>query len=479
MFEGGRRADSGRAMLVLALAISSTSACGSDGAAPQAGAGNHVGVSVGGRPWLLSQGEIVFQDALPNGQPGWQVVMSSKEHDRCSLNVDAIVTGDTSAAFMTVSVPVEPGHYDLKALGGAAITNAPLNVDAIPEGSLEVVAVDPATVTLRIEGTEAVSHRVVSQTFVVDSCGYSGQDVVTFERCDLPTADLSSGSFPPFRAVSPAGRVVVPTGNGALSVLARHDDGAGHCQYQLDPAYGTDGVVHLPKPARETAFDAAERLYVTTGLVLQDPQQPGSLFRIAPGPVVSSCRYTGMADANLTDDAPDHLLVLPDGTSAYLAWRGQEWQLDLASPSLGARDLPCDLVARDPMAALYTDALSADASGLIFLRDLNGRRRAAVTDFGLVPQRYFGGTPSGAGEQGFQGVDLFARCPAGFCAAQDGALKVFSADGAFVQMIQLENELGARALATYVVAGNGDGYLRATLGSDTPATDVVYRLRAK
>jgi hypothetical protein len=451
-------------------------ACGGNGVqGPGGSGGTSVDVMLGGRAWHLGQGEILSEIPLTNGQRAWQVVLTSRDHDRCSLTLSDASTTSDDVAFVMATVPAAVGRYDIATLGVSL--RAGFTLDVVAEGSLEVIAIEPRLVTIRIDGKRTISGERLAATFQIDGCGFSGQDLFTLQRCDLPVTPDALQVGRRLQAVSPGGRVVVPMTADTLGVYARRDAGGGACRYELDATYGDGGQLRLPKPYRQAAFDAAERLYVTGDLAFQGPQQPGSLYRITPGMPVVSCRYNQTANAGVTDGAPDDLLVLPDGSAVYLVWRGAEKRLDLASPSVGAADLPCDFIARDPGLALYTDALSADADGLTFVRELGERTRAAVTDFDLVPVRYFGGTPSGLGEQGLTDVTLLARCPAGFCAASARVLKAFGAEGQFRQMIQLQSELSEVATAMHLAHGkSGEGYLRVALGTNYPPVDTVYKL---
>jgi hypothetical protein len=137
-----------------------------------------------------------------------------------------------------------------------------------------------------------------------------------------------------------------------------------------------------------------------------------------------------------------------------------------------------DLARADP--GIGRRIVDADLDGVAIESHVG--TRAAVTNFALVPKRYFGGSPSGLGQQGFTDVKLLARCPAGFCAASRNALKVFDADGQFAQMIQFAAELGAPLEPAFLVEGKeGAGYLRGflSIAGSTARTDVVYKMTRK
>lgn len=459
------------ASLALGQGCGGGDASGAGGALGAGIPGGPISVASGGKSWEFRQGEILAQVQTANGQPALDLWALPSDFDRCSLKSDDPVTSD--GARLHAAVPPHVGSYDIKDLGPVAIY-AGLDLVIIDQGRLDVVAMDGAKMTVAINGSSSLNANALAGTIQVDTCGFTGQNLFTFESCTAPPSEEPGGYVPSLDAVSPGGRIAVAAGNNVLAVYARSAGADGSCTYRLDPAYGNAGMVPMPKSYRQSTFDRDERLYVTTN---PGQGQPASISRIAPNAAAVSCRYNEQASAVVTDDAPDRFLVLPDGSAAYLAWRqAGEARLDLGSPSISDRDLPCDFVWSDGP-AYYSDALSAGSDGLVFLRMLGDRTRAAITDLALMPIRYFGGTPSGAGEQGFADVRLMARCPAGYCAANGTALKVFAQDGQFVQMIRLASEFGQPFQVKFVGEGkNGDAYLRGPLGNGNSAVDVVYRM---
>jgi hypothetical protein len=459
--------------------------CGGDGTAGGAGPfgaipPSPIELTSGGRSWEFRQGEVLAEAKTISGERALNVWVMPDAFDRCSLDLRDLILSDRP--HMHVTVPPALGTYDLASMESVAIY-AGLDLTVIDRGTLQVMAIDGSTLVAGIDGSSSFGGSSVAGTFVVDSCGFTGQNLFTFQRCDVPPSQEAGGYVPSLQAVSPGGRVAVAAGPNQLAVYTRNEAADGTCQYVIDSSYGAGGMVAMPKGYRQSAFDAAERLYVTTNLGYgANAQQPASIFRIEPGKAAASCRFNEKANASITDDAPSGLLILPDGSAAYLFWGfGGEARLDLSSPSISDRDLVCDFVwSSDP--AHYTAALSAYEDGLVFLRTLDTRTRAAVTDFALVPKRYFGGSPSGLGQQGFTDVKLLARCPAGFCAASSAALKVFDASGQFLQMIQFSAELGAPLEPAFLVEGkDGTGYLRGFLSSvgSTAKTDVVYKMTSR
>jgi hypothetical protein len=479
------RRPSVRATIALGSIAHSLAACGGGDATGSGGPHGSIppspiSVTSGGRSWEFRQGEVIAETKTSAGDRALSVWVLPEDYDRCSLDLGDIITA--SRPHLNATVPLAVGSYDLAGLGGAVIY-AGLDLIVIDQGTLEVTEIDGATLTAGIDGGSSLQPSTVSGTFHVDTCGFSGQALFDFQRCDAPASNDPGGFVPSLQAVSPGGRIAVAAGLNQLAVYMRHEAADGTCTYDIDTSYGAAGIVAMPKGYRQSAFDSAERLYVTTNLGYgQNAQAPASIFRAPPGKPAASCRYADQANARVTDDAPNALLILPDASAAYLYWaQASEARLDLASPSISERDLVCDFVwSTSP--ARYTAALSADRDGLLFLRTLEDRTRAAVTDFALMPKRYFGGTPSGNGQQGFADVNLLARCPAGFCAANRQALKVFDDEGQFMQMIRFSSELGAPFEPAFLVeAKDGGAYLRGYLSAagSTTRIDVVYKMTAR
>jgi hypothetical protein len=297
--------------------------------------------------------------------------------------------------------------------------------------------------------------------------------------------------------VSPGGRVAYVTSDGgALAVYARSETSGGDCSYQLDATYGQGGTVTVPAgdTIAKWTFDAQDRLYIVTDVSANPaPQGPvsGALYRATPGSqAMPSCRYPSFETDVIGTGSPEHITALPDGTRVFLWWGPDnpnygEWALDTSSPSFSPQGTTCDLTQRDPTGPTYGSALSIDPSGALFLRTLdNSRIRAAATDLSLVPQRYFGGSPSGRGEQGFGDVGQLARCSAGFCAGSDRKLKVFDKQGTFLQMIDLGTELGAASVQPRSLVAVPDGsaaYMGASLTAVVGGSgnaERVYKLAA-
>src|SRR5204862_182702 len=144
--------------------------------------------------------------------------------------------------------------YDIAAWDAVAIY-AGTSLVIIDTGTLDVLAVGDATMTLGISGSSSEDGTQVGGTIQVDTCGFTGQHLFTFEACPAPKATEPGGIVPSIAAVSPGGRIAVAAGNNVLGVYARTSDATGACAYALDPAYGNGGVVTMPKGYRETTFD--------------------------------------------------------------------------------------------------------------------------------------------------------------------------------------------------------------------------------
>jgi len=496
--QGTGRGVRGAVLVVLATALG---ACGGGGSGGDKG--GTLMVTLGGAPLALVQGETTGRGKLANGTEVLTVILSSDTYDRCSRALFDFLSPSTDTAFALLTMPYQLGTYDASSLGAGAATGKGiaqltrgLNTDLVLDGTVQTLAIDGATVTARIDGTLAASGASFSGTFTADTCGFSGQNLFKLEACDVPNPGASTSANPAVEAVSPGGRATALY-DGVLSVYERTAAADGGCTYALDPAYGQGGMVTLPKTIWKWTFDGEERLYVATeppSLPSTSNQVPGSLYRITPGGGIDSCSFPLVDTGAVSSGPPSYLTVMPDGSTAYLAWENgsgivtTEWSLDLTSPLFSPQDVTCDLVMRDPNGPRYTDALSIDPAGALFIRSLATRLRATVTDLSLVPQRYFGGTPSGKGEQGLGGVSMLSHCSAGFCVATDYALEVYNPSGTFLQMIDLGTELGAqvqpRGLAP-AFAPDGGGASAAYLHVDTTFPDAgntsiarIYKLSA-
>src|SRR6185295_20161403 len=121
------------------------------------------------------------------------------------------------------------------------------------------------------------------------------------------------------------------------------------------------------------------------------------------------------------------LAVSADGAGAFFWDNQQEWALDLADPSLGSSDAPCNLLAQPDTQPHVTAAFAAFTGGFLFVRDVGGRLRAVVTSASLVPLMTFG-----EGGPPFDDVEHLSPCPGGYCATSATELRVYDSNGRFV-----------------------------------------------
>jgi len=480
---GGRAVwGGGTALAGLAVALA---ACAANEDVPADGtpAPSAVRVTVGGNTVDFPQGEAIGNGAvLIDGQPTVAAIFRTAAFDRCSGG--AGLDASASRATMTAYLPPRVGRYTLPA-GAVTFTNGSV-MDTVRSGTLDITRVDGRTIEGSFDAVwTSVGSLPLQGTFAVDSCGLIATDVMTFTGCTLPTEPLIGPYTPRLYAVSPAGRVLLATSGLTATIYKRQVSGA-TCTYVADTTYGTAGTITFRTHYHQSAWDAAERLYVTSETGGGNNQEAGAFYRVTPGKPLESCTNNAPPVASVVDQFPDEMRVLPDGSRAFFYWRNLgEWTLDLADPSLGPRNLACNFVTVYDGVSRYTTAMSMSSAGLLFVQTVQGRMRAVETDALLSPLRIFGGSPSGKGEQGLQDARFLSRCPVGYCAIGDPPLtmKLFRADGTFIQMLRPRDVVSGFGFPSAFFFGPGTGgtaWLRVTTNEASSApTQTVYQLSAK
>ena len=481
---GRARCGAGATVAGLALAIG---ACGANEDVPPDSTprSTPIRVTVGGNTFDFPQAEVTNSVGLPvDGQATVTATFRTAAFDRCSGG--AGLDASASRATMTAYLPQRVGRYTLPA-GAITFRNGSIT-DMVTSGTLDITRVDGRTIEGWFNAAwGSIGSERLQGSFTVDSCGYIGTDLMTFNGCPVPAEPQTGPYVPRLYAVSRAGRVLLASSNYTATVYKPQISGT-TCEYVVDTSYGTGGTITFRTHFFQSAWDDAERLYVTTERDFNNTET-GAFYRVTPGQPLESCTNNAMPIASIVDQMPDEMRVLPDGSRAFFYWRAVgEWTLDLADPSLGPRDLACNFVTTYDDVSRYTSATSMSAAGLLFVQMVQGRWRAVETDALLSPLRIFGGSPSGKGEQGMQDARyLLSRCPVGYCALGDPPLtmKMFRADGTFIQLLRLQGVVSGFPWAVYLGPGTGGtAWLRAaqsdTTGtSETGTIHTVYRLAAK
>jgi hypothetical protein len=353
----------------------------------------------------------------------------------------------------------------------------------VKSGTLDITRVDGRTIEGSFDAVwTSIGSPPLRGAFTVDNCGFIATDVMTFSGCTLPPEPTTGPYVPGLYAVSPAGRVLLANDTLTATVYERQVSGT-TCTYVPDTSYGTGGTITFRTHYSQSAWDDAERLYVTSEM---SPfiGETGAFYRVTPGQPLESCTYNAVPSAVIVDLMPDQMSVLPDGSRAFFRWSPLgEWTLDLADPSLGPRNLACNFVTSYDGVSRYTSATSMSAAGLLFVQMIEGRWRAVETDALLSPLRIFGGSPSGKGEQGLEGIRMLSRCPVGYCAVSDPPLtmRLFRADGTLLQMLRLRDLVSGFPSPMFFGPGTGGtAWLRVTMGDGSGGSiQTVYQVAAR